>query len=118
MVEGLVAALRALDDPPERLDIKLVVEADDAATRAAIRRLRLGAPFEEVVVPPSQPRTKPKALPSRRRWRGRFVVVYDAEDRPKPDQLRQAVAAFGAAGRGSAVCRHGSTSRRRPGERG
>jgi cellulose synthase/poly-beta-1,6-N-acetylglucosamine synthase-like glycosyltransferase len=29
--------------------------------------------------------------------RGRFVAVYDAEDRPEPDQLRRAVAAFAAA---------------------
>ncbi|MBR7508530.1 hypothetical protein KC216_21965, partial [Mycobacterium tuberculosis] len=37
MVARLEAALRALDYPPEKLDIKLVVEADDAQTRAAIR---------------------------------------------------------------------------------
>jgi hypothetical protein len=32
------------------------------------------------------------------RARGEFVVVYDAEDRPAPDQLKAAVRAFGAGG--------------------
>ncbi|HOV04192.1 MAG TPA: glycosyltransferase [Hyphomicrobiales bacterium] len=95
MVAGLVAALGRLDYPPERLDIKLVVEADDAETRGAIAALGIGPPFEVVVVPPSQPRTKPKALAfALPLVRGDFVVVYDAEDRPDPDQLRVALAAF------------------------
>ena len=30
------------------------------------------------------------------RARGEFCVIFDAEDRPEPDQLRKAVAAFGS----------------------
>ena len=40
---GLVAALRALDYPPEKLDIKLVVEPDDRETREALSRTRSSA---------------------------------------------------------------------------
>ncbi|MFT5774722.1 glycosyltransferase family 2 protein [Hyphomonas sp.] len=41
------------------------------------------------------PRTKPRALNyGLARARGAYVVVYDAEDRPDPRQLREAVAAF------------------------
>jgi cellulose synthase/poly-beta-1,6-N-acetylglucosamine synthase-like glycosyltransferase len=72
-----------------------VVEADDAETRAAVAGLGLGAPFEEIVSPLAGPRTKPKALAAALPFaRGSFVVVYDAEDEPEPDQLRVALAAF------------------------
>jgi hypothetical protein len=45
---------------------------------------------------PSKPRACNHALASAR---GDFVVVFDAEDRPEPDQLKRAVAAFDAYGR-------------------
>ena len=47
------------------------------------------------MAPSSQPRTKPKALTYALNFaRGDYVVVFDAEDRPEPDQLRKAAAAF------------------------
>jgi cellulose synthase/poly-beta-1,6-N-acetylglucosamine synthase-like glycosyltransferase len=89
--------LRRLDYPAAKLDIKLILEADDRRTVAAARALRLPGNFEIIVVPSCQPRTKPKALnyalPSAR---GEFVVIYDAEDRPEPGQLRRALGAFRA----------------------
>jgi len=94
-VRGLVAALRALNYPVEKLDIKLVLEPDDHETREAVARLRPGPPFEVIVAPPGGPRTKPKALNAALPFaRGKFVAVYDAEDRPEPDQLRLALEAF------------------------
>src|SRR5205823_3633696 len=52
-----------------------------------------------VEVPPGAPRTKPRALAyGLLLARGERVVVYDAEDRPPPDQLKAAVAAFARAG--------------------
>ncbi|WP_374250836.1 glycosyltransferase [Xanthobacter sp.] len=95
----LVAALSALDYPPEKLDIKLVVEADDHATRAAIAALELPPHMAEVVIAPVGPRTKPKALEAALPFaRGSIVAIYDAEDLPEPDQLLRAVAAFHAGG--------------------
>jgi cellulose synthase/poly-beta-1,6-N-acetylglucosamine synthase-like glycosyltransferase len=96
-IKGLVAALRGLDYPPEKLDIKFVVEPDDHETHDAIAALRLGPPFEIVVAPPGGPRTKPKALNAALQFaRGDYVAVYDAEDVPDPDQLRLALDAFAA----------------------
>ncbi|WCK02395.1 glycosyltransferase family 2 protein [Agrobacterium tumefaciens] len=95
VVAQLVSALERLDWPRSRLDIKLVCEADDGATIEAIRQINPGPHMEIVRVPPSQPRTKPKALTyALSGARGAFVVVYDAEDRPHPQQLREAYAAF------------------------
>lgn len=95
----LAAAIRALDYPADRLDIKLLIETGDASTRHALRAQRWPAGTELLVVPPGLPRTKPRALNyGLARARGTFVVVYDAEDRPDPDQLKAAVRAFAAAG--------------------
>jgi cellulose synthase/poly-beta-1,6-N-acetylglucosamine synthase-like glycosyltransferase len=102
-VAGLVEALRALDYPPEKLDIKLVIEPYDIETWNALKRLALRTPFEIIVAPDFGPRTKPKALNAALPFaQGTFTVVYDAEDRPEPDQLRRAVAAFMAEDNGLA----------------
>jgi len=99
MVPELVVALNALDWPRDRLDIKLLLEADDTETIAAARAATAGAPYEVVVIPAIGPRTKPKALAFALPFaRGAFVTVYDAEDRPHPAQLREAYDAFRASG--------------------
>lgn len=95
VVPHLVAALQALDFPPEKLDIKLVVEVDDSQTRAAIAQAALPPHMEEIAVPAIGPRTKPKALDLALAFtRGSYVCIYDAEDHPEPDQLRRALASF------------------------
>ncbi len=96
IVPQLLAALDALDYPKAKLDVKLVLEAGDAATLAAVSR---AAPAwaDIVVVPAGGPQTKPRALnaalPSAR---GDLLVIYDAEDVPDPRQLRAAAARFAA----------------------
>jgi cellulose synthase/poly-beta-1,6-N-acetylglucosamine synthase-like glycosyltransferase len=94
-VAPLVDVLRQLDYPPEKLDIKFIVEADDPDTRNALERLQLAAPFEVIVAPQIGPRTKPKALNAALPLaRGTFTVIFDAEDRPEPGQLRDALDIF------------------------
>jgi len=95
----LLAALARLDYPREKLDIVIALEADDRDTRAAIEKRKGCLPVTLVTVPVSNPRTKPKALNAALPFaRGSFTVIYDAEDRPEPDQLRRALQAFGAGG--------------------
>jgi cellulose synthase/poly-beta-1,6-N-acetylglucosamine synthase-like glycosyltransferase len=95
MVPGLARALRALDYPLGKLDIKIVLEAGDRETIEAARTLGLEGVFEIILVPPSKPQTKPKACNFALRFaRGEYLVIYDAEDRPEPDQLRKVVATF------------------------
>ncbi|WP_375408489.1 glycosyltransferase family 2 protein [uncultured Methylobacterium sp.] len=94
----LLLALSRLDYPAAKLDIKLLTEADDASTAAALSAITLPARFEVVVVPPGLPRTKPRALNAALPLaRGEHLVVYDAEDVPDPGQLRAAAAAFAGA---------------------
>jgi glycosyltransferase XagB len=94
-VQNLVASLRQLDYPAEKLDIILVIEPDDVETRVAIERLHLGPPFQTITAPAAGPRTKPKALNAALQFAvGTFTVIYDAEDRPERDQLRRALNMF------------------------
>ncbi len=97
-IHDLLAALNRLDWPREKLDIALICEADDFETLKAARRAvtALGASHIRVIaVPPGLPRTKPKALNyALPLCRGDLVVVYDAEDRPDPEQLKEAHQAF------------------------
>lgn len=98
-VTQLITALMQLDYPANRLDIKLVLEADDIATFTAIQNLKPPAHFEILRVPPLAPRTKPKACNyALASARGAHVVIYDAEDIPETDQLRKAAEAFRAGG--------------------
>lgn len=95
VIPGLVAALSALDYPAGRIEIVLAMEADDCETIAAAKMHAVDPRFVLLRVPPGLPRTKPKAANYALGFvRGEFTVIYDAEDRPEPDQLLKAVAAF------------------------
>lgn len=99
VLPDLVAALDRIDWPADKLDIKLLLEADDERTIAAARIAAPRPPYEIVVVPPGGPRTKPKALSYALPFAlGEFVTVYDAEDKPHPRQLRAAYDCFREAG--------------------
>lgn len=107
-VGPLVAALDRLDWPRDRLEGQLLVEADDRATIEALDRLALPRWLRVTRVAPMAPRTKPKALNvGLGRARADLIAVFDAEDRPEPDQLRRAAAAF-AAGPANLACVQGA----------
>ena len=97
VVPQLLASLAALDYPPEKLDIKILVEADDPETRLAIETMPRHPAISIVVLPEVGPRTKPKALAvGLALARGELVAVFDAEDTPEADQLVQAAESFAA----------------------
>jgi cellulose synthase/poly-beta-1,6-N-acetylglucosamine synthase-like glycosyltransferase len=98
-VDGLLSAIERLDYPVEKLDVIIALEADDCETRAAIAARNSRVPITVIAVPAAGPRTKPKALNvALSLARGTFTVIYDAEDRPEPNQLRCALRAFRAGG--------------------
>lgn len=98
IVEQTIAALKALDYPPAKLDIKLILEAEDEATRKNLEDMRLPAHMEAIVVPKLAPQTKSRALSYALPFaRGELLAVYDAEDIPAADQLRRIAGAFALA---------------------
>ncbi len=93
VVPALVAALRRIDYPADKLEILFIVESFDAETRAALEAGPLPEGARIVVVPEGEPRTKPRALNYALEFAtGEYVTVYDAEDVPEPDQLLKALA--------------------------
>lgn len=100
VVGQLITALQRLNWPASKLDIKLCCEIDDLETISAIRSRELPPQFELVIVPAGGPRTKPKALNYALQFsRGEIVAVFDAEDRPHPDQLLEAWQKFQRGGK-------------------
>ncbi len=98
VVPHLLCALSRIDYPADRLEVLLIVESVDGETQAALAQAALRPHMRVLVVPDGEPRTKPRALQYALQFaRGDYVVVYDAEDVPEPDQLRCALAALRAA---------------------
>ena len=97
--ESLIRNLQQLDYPTNRLQILLLIERDDDETLNAVKSISLPPHFKSVLIPLSDPRTKPKACNiGLAMATGEHCVIYDAEDRPDPDQLKKAVASFGKLG--------------------
>jgi cellulose synthase/poly-beta-1,6-N-acetylglucosamine synthase-like glycosyltransferase len=98
VIGQLLRALARLDYPHAKLDTKVVVEADDIGTLAALRAARGRLPFQIIIAPPGAPRTKPRALNVALPFaRGALTCVFDAEDEPERLQLRRAAEIFAAA---------------------
>jgi glycosyltransferase XagB len=99
VVPRLLKALSRIDYPREKLDVLLLMEADDLETITKAKEAKPPSFFRFILVPESLPRTKPKACNYGLNFcRGKYVTIFDAEDIPEPDQLKKAVAAFEAGG--------------------
>ncbi|PWH17981.1 MAG: glycosyl transferase [Anaerolineae bacterium] len=91
----LLDNLQRLDYPPEKLEILLLLEEDDLETIQAARAAKPPEQVTFILIPKGHPQTKPKACNVGLFFaRGEYLVIYDAEDRPDPDQLKKAVIAF------------------------
>lgn len=95
MLHDLITGLEALDYPKQKLDVKLLLEEDDRETREAADNEVLPPYLQKLIVPRGGPRGKPRACNYGLLYaKGEYCVIFDAEDRPDPDQLKKAVVAF------------------------
>lgn len=95
IIGQLISSMEKLDWPIGQLKIILICEEDDHKTIEALECLRLQQHFSVVKVPFALPQTKPKALNfALSTVQADYVVVYDAEDRPHPLQLKEAYRKF------------------------
>ncbi|TXN32211.1 glycosyltransferase [Lacisediminihabitans profunda] len=109
-VPRMIATLSRLDYPADRLEVLILVEEEDRATRDAILAATPPPGFRIVTVPAGAPETRPRACNvGLFVARGELLVVYGADHVPAPDQLRRAVAAFAHAG-GDLACVQASIS--------
>ena len=94
MIDQIMSGLEALRYPQEKLDIILITEEVDPLTTKAVAQA-LRPPFRQIIVPKGKPQTKPRALNyALQSSLATFVTIYDAEDRPHPDQLLAAISSF------------------------
>jgi len=95
VVGDLIGAMAALEYPADKLQVLLLLEADDDVTIAAAKECAESDAITILLVPPADPRTKPKACNYGLYFAtGDIVTIFDAEDLPEPLQLRRVVAAF------------------------
>jgi cellulose synthase/poly-beta-1,6-N-acetylglucosamine synthase-like glycosyltransferase len=96
-LKQMLNALIAMDYPADKKDVQFLLEEDDDLTLDAARTLTMPPGFRVTKIPPSFPRTKPKACNiGLYLAKGEYLVIYDAEDMPETDQLKKAVLAFEA----------------------
>ncbi len=95
VVPQFVEAIRSLNYPAEKLQVLFLTEQSDAQTRMALEQMRLPANFTILTVPQGTPQTKSRACNfGLLHAKGQFVVIFDAEDKPEPLQLKKAVLTF------------------------
>ncbi len=90
-----IQGINDLDYPKDKLQVLLLLEEDDKVTINEANNSGLPSYVDIVIVPHSIPKTKPKACNfGIKRAKGEYIVIYDAEDIPEPDQLKKVVLAF------------------------
>jgi cellulose synthase/poly-beta-1,6-N-acetylglucosamine synthase-like glycosyltransferase len=94
-IRALFDSLSRIDYPRHKLDGLLLIEDDDEQTSIAIEKVGRPAWMRPLPLPAGVPRTKPRAMGIGLRYaRGTLVTVYDAEDKPDPQQLKKAAWGF------------------------
>ncbi len=95
MLPVFARSISKIDWPKDKLDVLLLLEEDDKASIAKAKDMKLPDYFRILTVPFSLPKTKPKACNYGLSFaKGKYVVIYDAEDVPDPLQLKKAYLGF------------------------
>jgi cellulose synthase/poly-beta-1,6-N-acetylglucosamine synthase-like glycosyltransferase len=100
-IRALLRSLSELDYPKQKLNGLLLLEQDDSETIASLAEVEAATPgirprwLRTLTIPPGEPRTKPKAMIYGLLYStGELLTIFDAEDKPEPDQLKKAAWAF------------------------
>jgi cellulose synthase/poly-beta-1,6-N-acetylglucosamine synthase-like glycosyltransferase len=95
IVPQLVGNLGKIDYPADKLEVLVLIEEEDHLTRDAYLGSNPPPNFHIVTIPKGTPQTKPRACNVGLFFAtGDYLVIFDAEDAPDPDQLKKCVVAF------------------------
>ncbi|MGC3994621.1 MAG: glycosyltransferase [Propionicimonas sp.] len=95
VIGKIIENLESLHYPRWKLDVLVLLEENDTETIEAARAANPPPYVRLLIVPDGQPRTKPRACNYGLLFaRGEYVVIFDAEDRPDPDQLLNVLSSF------------------------
>jgi len=100
LLPQLINSLSRLNWPKDKLEIILLLENDDTKTINRVKKIQVPPYIRTMIVPGSSPKTKPKACNyGLAKATGEYVVIFDAEDKPEPWQLKKAYLGFSKVGR-------------------
>ena len=103
IIPTLLENLRRIHYPQSLLEIKFLLEDDDALTLSKLKSEKLPENFEVIVIPKDHVKTKPKALNYALHFcTGEIIGIYDAEDNPAPNQIYDVACAFDKFGKDTA----------------
>lgn len=95
VLEQLLEAISNLQYPKEKLQVLLILESSDNETINHVKQINSKLNYDLIIVPDIQPRTKAKACNYALNFiKGEYVVIFDADDIPAPDQLKLVVERF------------------------
>lgn len=98
MVEQIAEMLKAIDYPDDRVECLILIETDDRPTALAAMWIDWPDFVRITTVPDGRPRTKARACNYGMGCsQGELVVIFDAEDKPHPQQMREAAEKFASA---------------------
>lgn len=91
----LFRAIENLDYPKNKLEVILLTEEDDIEIQEYLKTWEFPLWWKKIIVPDYPPKTKGKALNyGLKEAKGKYLVIYDAEDIPDRNQLKKAVVGF------------------------
>ncbi|MFO1129979.1 MAG: glycosyltransferase family 2 protein [Rickettsiales bacterium] len=94
-IKQIFKFIKMLEYPKEKLDVCILIEKDDLEIQQFLNNQDLPFYVNVILIPFFQPKTKPKALNYGINFiKGKYVVIYDAEDIPDAAQLQKAVKLF------------------------
>jgi len=95
VLKKLLKSIYNLDYPKNKLDIKFVVDEYDEKTIAVGRKLLKKFNFSLIIVPDYRIKSKPLSCNYALRFvKGKYLTIYDAEDRPEKYQLKKVIQKF------------------------
>ena len=95
VLNSLLKSIYELDYPKDKLDIKFVVDENDIKTIKVGKKLLKKFNFDLVIVPDFKVKSKPLSCNYALNFiKGKYLVIFDAEDRPEKYQLKKALKRF------------------------
>jgi cellulose synthase/poly-beta-1,6-N-acetylglucosamine synthase-like glycosyltransferase len=105
IIEQLFHALDRLHYPKHKKQILLLIEQCDQVTLEIVKTIKTNLNYQLIIVPDFFPRTKAKACNYALQFvKGDFVVIFDADDIPDPNQLLVVLDKFNTSQDGNLAC--------------
>ena len=95
VMRNLLTSIYNFDYPKDKIDIKLIIDNDDEETIKIGKKLLNDFKFDLIIVPHSKTSSKPTSCNYALKFvKGKYLTIYDAEDRPEKYQLKKSIEKF------------------------